>query len=61
MSIRTLLRYRAHANMKQLGLSGVNKKPKIGKDRRSFFSRYWREYIRLEDVKRGKRRRRSKS
>lgn len=57
MSMRTLLRYRAHATMETLGLTHVNKVPKIGKDRRSFFARYWRKYIRLEDVKRGRRKR----
>lgn len=56
MSMRKYLRYRAHANMEQLGLTGVNREPKIGSDRRSFFARYWRKYIRLEDVKRSRRR-----
>ena len=57
MSMRTLLRYRAHATMETLGLTGVNKVPKIGTHKgKSFFAEHWRKYIRLEDVKRGKRR-----
>lgn len=56
MSMRTLLRYRAHATMETLGLTGVNKKPKLKGDGRSFFARNWRKYIRLEDVQRGRRR-----
>ena len=52
MSMRKYLRYRAHANMKALGMAHVNRKYRIGKETgRSFFARAWRKYIRLGDVK----------
>ena len=43
--MRKYLRYRAHANMKALGMAHVNRKYRIGKETgRSFFARAWRKY-----------------
>lgn len=57
MSMRKHLRYRAHATMKELGLAHVNRTPKIGRDRRSFFARNWRKYISVEAVRNAKKKR----
>ena len=55
--MRRHLRFRAHANMKALGMAHVNRKYRIGNENgRSFFARTWRKYIRLEDAK-GRRKR----
>ena len=52
MSMRKYLRYRAHANMKALGMAHVNRKFRIGKETgRSFFARTWRNYINPETAR----------
>ena len=50
--MRKYLRYRAHANMKALGLAHVNRKYRIGKENgRSFFARAWRAYVNPENAR----------
>lgn len=57
MSMRRHLRFRAHANMKALGLAHVNRKYRIGKENgRSFFARAWRAYVNPEKVRAKKKR-----
>lgn len=52
MSMRKYLRYRAHANMKALGMAHVNRKYRIGKETgRSFFARAWRAYVNPENAR----------
>ena len=55
--MRKYLRAIARANMERAGLSHVNRRPKIGKDRRSYFALHWREWVHPEKSKKRRKRR----